>query len=364
MGVNLSRPKCPDEDKFVLTDKGENAHLKPLAKKFGAADKRVRVSDVFDDCNYHLSKTDDGYRWESSDDIDDEKTAKWVPQGITSTADARKEGTYEGKDGWIVSWHRKDNKSVRVTFVDRKTDKYRHALLVEPHADDDFRAVDVHAGGIVWYGETLWVVDTHRGIRVFDMDNIWRVDDGDGVGKKAGGGYSAQNYKYVIPQMREYLWTGSFEFLFSYISLDRTVSPDRILIGEFRDSDRGRMAQFALDYKTRTLHTGDDKTAKATWAHCPNIPMIQGAVQANGKFYISRSNGLKARGDMFGWRPGKEAYPNPNFFPPGPEDLTYDKRGDRLYGLTEAMNKRYIIPIDAKDVKFDGRDEKLPPWTK
>ena len=143
----------------------------------------------------------------------------------SSTADALDVGTYEGKDGFLVSWYMNDPNSARISFVDRETNSYRHALLVYPHDEDDFRRVPIHAGGIVWYGNTLWVVDTSNGIRVFDMDNIWQVDSGDGVGKKSDGGYSAQGYKYVIPQVMWYEWMPDFPFRFSYISLDRTTTP-------------------------------------------------------------------------------------------------------------------------------------------
>lgn len=188
---------------FVLTDQDDNAHLVPLSKIFADAKKKVKVSDVFDDGNHKMTTDSNGKKaWEKTANFDDQNTSKWVPQGISSTADALDAGTYEGKDGWIVSWHRDDDKSVRVTFVNRANDKYRHALLVYPDADDDFKEVPVHAGGIMWYGDTLWVVDTKNGIRVFDMNNIWEVGSGDKVGKNSPGKYSAAGYKYVIPQIR------------------------------------------------------------------------------------------------------------------------------------------------------------------
>jgi len=198
-----TKTKERDGKDFVLTDQGNNPHLKPLAKKFAEANKHVSVAHVFNDGNHKVSIDAGGkYQWEKTSGFNDRETTKWVPQGITSTADAVEDGKYGDKEGWIVSWHRKDNKSVRVTFVDKKTNKYRHVLLVYPWADDNFKAVPVHAGGIVWYGDTLWVVDTKNGIRVFDMSNIWEVEAGEGVGKKSGGGYSAAGYKYVIPQIR------------------------------------------------------------------------------------------------------------------------------------------------------------------
>lgn len=201
----LSPSNCNTQDKkrtgsdFVLVEQPDNANVAKIAKLV----KKATVADVFNDGNHKMTTDSAGRKaWEKKASFNDMDTKKWVPQGISSTADASAGGTYQGKDGWLVSWHRDDDKSARVTFVNRANDKYRHVLLVYPHAADNFRAVPVHAGGIMWYGDKLWVVDTNNGIRVFDLSNIWQVGSGDGVGKKSGGGYSAAGYKYVIPQIR------------------------------------------------------------------------------------------------------------------------------------------------------------------
>lgn len=205
----LDPANCNTSDKsrtgsdFQLTEQADNKHLEPLSKIFSAAGKTVTVADVFNDGNHKLSTNSNGYKvWPT--DFNDQETTKWTPQGITSTADALEVGTYEGKNGWLVSWYQdKPLKSVRITFVDRADDSYRHVMLVNPNANDNFTTVPIHAGGIVWYGDTLWVVDTNNGVRVFDMSQIWEVDTkGEGVGKMSGGGYSAATYKYVIPQVR------------------------------------------------------------------------------------------------------------------------------------------------------------------
>lgn len=191
-----------DGSDFVMVDQGENSHIGPLSKIFKDAGKVVNVSDVFADGNHAMSGSASKLAWESKSGYDDFKTGKWVPQGISSSADATDKGTYDGADGWLVSWHREDDKSARISFVDRESKKYRNALLVYPEADDNFSEVAVHAGGIVWYGDTLWVVDTKNGVRIFDLSNIWQVGSGDGVGKTSDGDYSAAGYKYVIPQKR------------------------------------------------------------------------------------------------------------------------------------------------------------------
>ncbi|KAH6627302.1 hypothetical protein F5144DRAFT_575465 [Chaetomium tenue] len=351
----LSPTNCNTADKsrtgsdFVLVEQPDNANVASLSKKL----KKVSVADVFNDGNHKMTTDSAGRKlWEKKTGFNDLDTEKWVPQGISSTADASEGGTVGGKDGWIVSWHRNDDKSARVTFVDRANDKYRHALLVYPHAADNFREVPIHAGGIMWYGDKLWVVDTKNGIRVFDMANIWQVETGDPVGK-AGSKYTAAGYKYVIPQIRWYKWSSSFPFRFSYMALDRTQDQHTILVGEYQPNTTVpvRMTKYPLDESTGRLKMSG-KTAKATWAYCVGIERMQGAVSANGKIYISRSNG-KSNGDMWGWVPGKAAYKNAGFFPQSPEDLSYDKRRNgRVYGLTEVKGKRYIIDSDAKKVKF------------
>ncbi|KAK0639012.1 hypothetical protein B0T16DRAFT_497185 [Cercophora newfieldiana] len=342
-------PKSRNGADFVLTEQPDNANLPALADLLSS--RRVSVATVFNDGNHKMTTDSSGRKlWEKTADFNDQDTTKWVPQGITSTADALEVGTYEGVDGWIVTWHRDDDKSVRVTFVDKKDGSYRHVLLVYPE-EGSFREVPVHAGGVVWYGDTLWVVDTNNGIRVFDLGQIWRVDIGNGIGR-VGDKWEARGYKYVIPQKRWYKWTSSFPFRFSYISLDRTATPDAIMVGEYQPNTTVpiRFAQFQLDYTTRRLRM-DGHTAEATWAYCVDIERMQGAVQADGKIYISRSNGADP-GDLFGWIPGNPAKNNVGFYPRSPEDLSYDKRGQKIYGLTEHAGKRYIITSDVSRVKF------------
>ncbi|KAK3990494.1 hypothetical protein QBC44DRAFT_264767 [Cladorrhinum sp. PSN332] len=351
---NTSNKQLTASD-FVLVAQPDSPNVSSLSAIFAAQGRKLTISQLLGDVNHKLTTNSAGRKvWEDGD----ENTKKWLPQGISSTADALDVGTYQGKNAWVVSWHRDDNKSVRVTFVDRGNgDQYRHALLVYPHAADDFSEVPVHAGGILWYGDILFVVDTRNGIRAFDLTNVWRVGTtGDGVGKTGNGTYTAAGYKYVIPQIRWFKWTPSFPFRFSFISLDRTTSPDSLVVGEYQPNTTVpiRFVRWPLDYTTRKLKAGSDgKTTQATWAYCVNIVRMQGAVSADGKFYISRSNGANGAGDLYGWKPGNAAYENNAFYPRGPEDLSYDKRnGGRIYMASEYPGARYIIDTPVSSVRF------------
>ncbi|EHK98701.1 putative glucan endo-1,3-beta-glucosidase eglC [Glarea lozoyensis 74030] len=215
--------------------------------------------------------------------------------------------------------------SMALTFVDQESKKYRHALLVNPVAGDTFKAVPVHAGGMAWYGNTLWVVDSSGGdgavgFRVFDLSNIWTMDSGgDTVMGKSGSSYYAMGYN--------------------------------LLVGEYQVADATaprRLARWDLDYTTRKLKTSAG-IASASWAYCVDIDRMQGAVSNAGKVYISRSNG-DSNGDLWAWTPGNAAKNNAGFFPPSPEDLSWDTRTDTFYGLTEAKNKRYILTYKKSQV--------------
>lgn len=197
---------CSGDTKIPLTESDDNTHVAALSKILGV----TSIADVIDSANHPMTEASSwdyhevksALYWENSDDFNDFETSKWIPQGITNSADGDASGIVDGKDALIVSWHNEGDTSARITFIDKKTNMYRHVLLVYPTDDDDFKEVGIHAGGIAWYGNTLWVVDTSIGFRVFDLSSMWKVKSGDGVGKNKDGTYSAANYGYVLPQIR------------------------------------------------------------------------------------------------------------------------------------------------------------------
>lgn len=174
----------------------------------------VKVSTIMGDLNHNNPGTtpnvknlisSSGYGWENSADFDDQNTEKWYPQGITTSADAYDKGEYEGNRVQLISWHSDHyddgKRGARVTFVKQgsgRTKQYRHVLLVQPKDDDDFEAIKkLHAGGIMWYGNLIYVVDTTGGIRVFDLNHFYKVDANikDSIGRQSGGKYGAYGYK-------------------------------------------------------------------------------------------------------------------------------------------------------------------------
>lgn len=149
------------------------------------------------------------FTWENVPGYNDKSGLKWFPQGITTSADASAEGTYDGDAVVLVSWHCDyyylGKRGARVSFVnmndgDGESRAYRNVLLVEPtmtadDAEPDFRAIEgLHAGGIAWFGDYLYVASTATGLRVFDMRHIYEVHEGGGIGR-VGGVYEAFEYE-------------------------------------------------------------------------------------------------------------------------------------------------------------------------
>lgn len=211
----LSHPTLAAWKNLTLSDYAlkQGAYSSAIAN-LDAALPNVKVSDIIEDLNHvnppkspsvkHLVASS-AYGWEDSSDFDDQNTEKWYPQGITTSADAYQSGTYEGHRVQLVTWHSdhyEDGKrGARVSFVKQgsaSARKYRHVLLVQPKGEDNFEAIKgLHAGGVAWYGNLVYVVDTTGGLRVFDLNHLYKVDASikDKIGRQSGGKYAAYGYK-------------------------------------------------------------------------------------------------------------------------------------------------------------------------
>ncbi len=338
-----------------------------------------------------------GFCWEDGDDGQPGQYSEWWPQGITTTRDALDAGEYDGHQLVLVSWYHKGVgqeggtplKGVRVSFVDWDADypnTYRHVLLVEPYLDAggaNFRPLltsddtaSLHAGGIVWYGNLLYVADTSRGFRIFDLERMYEVSTGDKskVGRQPDGSYHAFDYRYVLPQVG---WvdlrmqnTGIPSLRFSFAALDRASTPDSLLVGEYTGDPAGdagtgnpadpnlrtRVVRFPLDYTDRLPKEEADGLAYGSEAYNTGYLSMQGAVSRNGRFWFASSAGSSG---------GPSAnYGKLRFFDRdtgavreyswafGAEDLSYwpDPDGaDYLWTLTEYPGYRVVVAVPQAD---------------
>lgn len=344
---------------FRLKESADN----PVIAQLDGLLTTVSVPAVLDSANRTTTSCDPGatnqvaaFCWNSGDN----DTADWYPQGISTTADAYGDGQYEGRTAIFTSWYYAGSgtdKGVRVSFVDYSgTPKYRHVLLVEPYTNSagqpDFRPVTVHAGGIFTYGYYLYVADTSGGFRAFDLRHIWSVKTGDEtkIGRQSDGSYQAFNYAYVLPQALTFAdstTNGVTQLRFSAASLDRTSTPDSVIVPEYNADGTGtRVVRFPIDYTDRKFAESSDGYTHGSEAYQVNIASMQGATAINGKFYVSASAGSGTRGSLYTFTASAGPAKHATALPIGNEDLSYRGPQNQLWTLAEYPGKRSVVAVD------------------
>jgi hypothetical protein len=214
-----SAATAPNLADFQLRPANNQAELLDRVKKLDAQLPKLGVQNILEQANRsaRLSTTPEtcnpnatagrklvtlSYCFDSSDSSQIDAKVEWMPQGVTTVADAQQDQKWGGKQPILISWYDKNPddggasggdadkvKGVRVTFLDRDTGKYQHVLLVYPFINDSGNATymslrttqvetsdSLHAGGLAWYGNFLYVPDTDRGFRVFDMRYIFDLE--------------------------------------------------------------------------------------------------------------------------------------------------------------------------------------------
>ncbi|MFC5151800.1 hypothetical protein [Streptomyces amakusaensis] len=360
---------------------------------------------------------------------DDSVTKEWIPQSITGVSDAKDNeawGSDAGRNIHLFSAYDDydpgrnnsgdtqvgdctpaeleaddacNQKGVRVTFSQKKVDpvtgvesvKYRHVLLAWTYVNsagnisfDGLHSAEspmqngIHAGGMVWYGNYLYVADTRNGIRVFDMRMIMDLDPDndvttrDPMGADLNGVPTTSNtqdktkagrhnnvwytfgYRYVMPQVAAWKFkapqsnpagatscvsTGAPKA--SYLSLDRSTVPDRLIMGEYcrpkpgTPPSTGRIAS----YPVAALESRTADVPAQGWSNYLPLPSggAQGVVAQNNKLYVNVSNN-KNNGQLFraGWHNGVlETIGSPILTAVGPEDLYIERGTGRLWSVSE-----------------------------
>lgn len=300
-------------------------------------------------------------------DRKDTRTEKWVPQGVTTVSDAAADESWNGDRPMLVSWH--GGRSVRVTFVDPDRRTYRHVLLVQPAVKDGratFRDIDVHAGGIAWFGNELYVADTTRGFRVFDMTRIYDL----GASKSGSTGhpgrvglhgktYYGHGHRYVMPQTATWRYVegrapsntcrGKGPLRTSWAAIDRTARPASLIAGEYcgAGKPRGRVATWPLREGGLRSSGG---VARASWVASMPGDQIQGAVRTNGLWWFTRGRGRDARGRLLVTRPGLTggwSAVTRHTISYGPEDLACMRGAHRIWTVAEYAGRRALWGLPA-----------------
>lgn len=296
---------------------------------------------------------------------DDERTSRWFPQGITTSADAYApepgDGTFEGRDVVLASWYghgdvgrRLGSRISVIDWHDDEPPRYRHVLLVEPRrwwVLHRLRRVRSHAGGIVWHGDHLFVASSSAGVRVFRLDDVVRVRNR----LRTGG------YRYVLPQHSLYAAEhdeGAGPMTYSFLSLDRSgLGDDHLVAGEYgRKGASHRLITYAIDSATGLLRSDRHGRARPTELHERQVARMQGAVVADRRWVITSSNGEGLPGDL--WVGAPRAFVrHRGVLPTGAEDITWLPQRRELWTLTEWPGRRWVYAIDA-DRWFEKTDTK------
>jgi hypothetical protein len=354
-----------DRCAFPLDDRDEwttrDAVITSLAATLGS----VGIADVLGDLNRAGTRitaaavpgdppgVQQAFAWQSGD----MSVAYWIPQGITGSGDGSPTGRIGDRNVVLVSWYysQEDDpgsivqKGVRIAIAD-VTDpddvRYRFALLAEPRTIDgraDYISVPIHAGGIAWVGDYLYVADTFTGFRVFDLTRILPVSAAQDTMGYDAGAYYAHGYAYVIPQIDTLADNTDFAARFSFVSLDRTTTPPSLLSGEYdAASVNGRLYRWPLAPDGRPLLVeGARLVPDAAWYM--GHSHVQGALSLDDVFWLSSSKPAGAGGDLYRARVGASSATLG--WIDTPEDLFHDPIDDRVWSLSEGTDARYVISV-------------------
>ena len=337
----------------------------------------VTVSDVMDDANHDRQAITDslalpGYSTGFQFDSDDVGDCTNFPQGITSSRDAvgtANSGNYDGHQLILASWYTKSacggaTTRSRITLVDWDAtypNKYRKILLVEPTgttAAPNFKDVLIHAGGVSWYGDYLYVADTGHGMRVFNMTKFLKTNTGgtsDQIGRQNDTTYYAHNYEYVLPQIGTITaaTTSGTALAWSTISLDR-ADPSIVMTEYTCPSGSG-----CADYPNRAprairfpFASGLTSFAGSTTAsEALQLPWykLNGVASHNDRWWFNSSGDKK----LYYWTPAAGA--STYSWVSGGESISYwedTTNPDLLWSLQEPIGHRNVFAVE--QASYDG----------
>jgi hypothetical protein len=389
----MSSPTAVDAAEFQPTEITESVVSHVLADRsdtfaehvadLNAQIPNVHVADVIRDVNHsaqtpcRVPPTEDSVQFCWNDE-DDEGTT-WIPQGLTASWDADADGRFGEHRVIAATWYDRKgvdgvNRGSRITFVDYDDParpEYRHALLVVPDRKGSFHAAVSHVGGIAWVGYRLYVADTDA-IRVFDLHNIWRTvadPSHKRIGLDGGQAYAA-DYRFAVPQVGYYrpepdptdpTDRAGDALRISCVSLDRTSSPNSLVTAEYKEDRDGANSPRPANARIVRWDLGQDG----------KLASSDGEVRSSAGYVTSRANvnGAITHGTgpefvlttsefdrLPGWVHRAPLGTSRRFTRVrlgGPEDLTFQPQGDRMWTLTEYDGRRTVFGIPLSSIGND-----------
>jgi hypothetical protein len=293
----------------------------------------------------------------------DAATLRWRPQGITGSREA---GHPRGPRWLAVSWYGRTeannaHQGARISLIDCDRDsatylEYRHVLLVQDAKNIDdaelfrlpggaryqqlagFAPVPVHAGGIAWVGDLLYVADTTLGLRVFDLTRIHaaHADPTRSRCGRKGERLYGFDHRYVLPQVGYYRMDGVRPV--SFVSVAAGASGRTLWTGQYLTKSEKRVPRLfgwplRSDGHIDTRRAAVERTPDDSGRRASNM---QGACRAKGATWLSvtgRSTHQRSTARLIGQQPGRKGVRWR--WPHGAEDLYFEAETGTLWCLTE-----------------------------
>lgn len=267
-------------------------------------------------------------------------TRRWYPQGIDL-------GEWRGRRTAAVSWFRQElsgtHLASRVAFVDLDRARHLDVLLAVPDEEGGLEPAPIHAGGLAWFDDRLFVAATGRGIWEFDLSDIREVR-GRLAHRLAGGGHGRRSTALVAVRTRVHPVALRCSYLGRVFDQDGTPLR-RVLIGEHRTDESGRIGEFAIPEDTTDGFVEVDSFS-------PAIPRMQGAVRWGDRHFVSQSDRMRP-GTL--WTGRRDALERARVaLPVGCEDLALDPDSRLLWSLGEHPWHRVVRGIPFARLGIDG----------
>lgn len=280
-------------------------------------------------------------RWTSARGVSE----RWYPQGIDVA-------TLNGRETLAITWFRQlsdgTHTASRVTLIDLARPRHRDVVLAQRDADDELQPVDIHAGGLAWFGDRLFFAATNRGIWEFALSSVHRVRRR--VARRVSGApwRPFQPPALVMELVRKH----PVDLRCSFIGRNYTdagVPTNRVMIGEYRSDDSGRIGEFEIPEPGASGFT-------LLSIETPGVSHMQGAVRYGNQTFVSQSNGMQP-GRL--WISDGDApfAASTTPLPVGCEDLAIDTTAGELWTLGEHPWKRVLraIPFAALGINVAKR---------
>ncbi len=326
-----------------------------------------------------------GFCWNEDDDKTSAYKGGWHNQGFTASHDAYESGTVNGNHLYMATWYyglsgTDRNKLARISILKSTGTswQYGHVMLVRPTGtleNPNYAPVtDVHADGMVWYGNRLFVANGGE-LQVYDLNHLWRVNspqdtnlDRPGLEGSASRGYGHQ---WVLPMIDRYSnrlkkdqdsasnksnMFCSTDTCLSSLSLDRSVNPPQLLSSRWGDSFRTdplEVVRWPLDKITQD----STATVYADAAYTAPLHQIQGVATDGEYYYMAAQCDTGYMGDpqtADGYSCIWQAKPNGPVSiltraPSLTQNLSYSHASGRLWGMNEVEQHRVVFSLRPRE---------------